>query len=92
MSVNIDQVLEETKSSQQNPTVLNACSNEIVLNRFAKLIPRIREFASVNSVMGHVVQALLIRTETADVQFRGKQLKTTTKVNFAFTPAEILGS
>jgi hypothetical protein len=47
MSVNIDQVLEETKSSQQNPTVLNAAmSNEIVLNRFAKLIPRIRgEFA-----------------------------------------------
>jgi hypothetical protein len=46
MSVNIDQVLE-AKSSQHNPTVLNAAvmSNEIVL-RFAKLIPRIRgEFA-----------------------------------------------
>jgi hypothetical protein len=48
-------------------------SNEIVLNRFAKLIPRIRgEFASVNSVMGHVVQAFA-PTWTADVQFRGKQ-------------------
>jgi hypothetical protein len=69
-------------------------SNEIVLNRFAKLIPRIRgEFASVNSVMGHVVQAFAPTwTETADVQFRGKQLKTTTKSKFCFTPAEILGS
>jgi hypothetical protein len=66
--------------------------NEIVLNRFAKLIPRIRgEFASVNSVMGHVVQRPTW-TETADVQFRGKQLKNYQKVNFAFTPAEILGS
>jgi hypothetical protein len=98
MSVNIDQVLEETKKfAAQNPTVLNAAvmSNEIVLNRFAKLIPRIRgEFASVNSVMGHVVQAFAPTwTETADVQFRGKQLKNYhQKVNFAFTPAEILGS
>jgi hypothetical protein len=98
MSVNIDQVLEETKKfAAQNPTVLNAAvmSNEIVLNRIAKLIPKIRgEFASVNSVMGHVVQAFSTNwTETADVQFRGKQLKNYhQKVNFAFTPAEILGS
>ncbi|MFV5696673.1 hypothetical protein ACM55G_14685 [Flavobacterium sp. LB3P122] len=98
MSVNIDQVLEETKKfAAQNPTILNAAvmSNEIVLNRMAKLIPKIRgEFASVNSVMGHVVQAFTPTwTETADVQFRGKQLKNYhQKVNFAFTPAEILGS
>lgn len=98
MSVNIDQVLEETKKfAAQNPTILNAAvmSNEIVLNRYAKLIPKIRgEFASVNSVMGHVVQAFAPTwTETADVQFRGKQLKNYhQKVNFAFTPAEILGS
>jgi hypothetical protein len=98
MSVNIDQVLEETKKfAAQNPTVLNAAvmSNEIVLNRIAKLIPKIRgEFASVNSVMGHVVQAFSTTwTETADVQFRGKQLKNYhQKVNFAFTPAEVLGS
>lgn len=98
MSVNIDQVLEETKKfAAQNPTILNAAvmSNEIVLNRYAKLIPKIRgEFASVNSVMGHVVQAYQATwTETADVQFRGKQLKNYhQKVNFAFTPAEILGS
>jgi hypothetical protein len=41
MSVNIDQVLEEKKVRSANPTVLNAAvmSNEIVLNRFAKLIP-----------------------------------------------------
>ncbi|MBC5840765.1 hypothetical protein H8R23_05050 [Flavobacterium sp. F-380] len=98
MSVNIDQVLEETKKfAAQNPTILNAAvmSNEIVLNRMAKLIPKIRgEFASVNSVMGHVVQAFSTTwAETADVQFRGKQLKNYhQKVNFAFTPAEILGS
>lgn len=98
MSVNIDQVLEETKKfAAQNPTILNAAvmSNEIVLNKYAKLIPKIRgEFASVNSVMGHVVQAFAPTwTETADVQFRGKQLKNYhQKVNFAFTPAEILGS
>jgi hypothetical protein len=94
----IDQILEETKKfAAQNPTVLNAAvmSNEIVLNKYAKLIPKIRgEFASVNSVMGHVVQAFTPTwTETADVQFRGKQLKNYhQKVNFAFTPAEILGS
>lgn len=98
MSVNIDQVLEETKKfAAQNPTILNAAvmSNDIVLNRYAKLIPKIRgEFASVNSVMGHVVQAFSDTwTETADVQFRGKQLKNYhQKVNFAFTPAQILGS
>lgn len=98
MSVNIDQVLEETKKfAAQNPTILNAAvmSNEILLNKYAKLIPKIRgEFASVNSVMGHVVQAFSATwTETADVQFRGKQLKNYhQKVNFAFTPAEILGS
>jgi hypothetical protein len=96
--MNIDQILEETKKfAAQNPTILNAAvmSNEIVLNRYAKLIPKIRgEFASVNSVMGHVVQAFTPTwTETADVQFRGKQLKNYhQKVNFAFTPAEILGS
>jgi hypothetical protein len=61
MSVNIDQVLRRN-CSQQNPTVLNAAvmSNEIVLNRFAKLIPRIRGVCSVNSVMGHVVQAFAL--------------------------------
>lgn len=96
--MNIDQILEETKRfAAQNPTILNAAvmSNEILLNKYAKLIPRIRgEFASVNSVMGHVVQAFSPTwTETADVQFRGKQLKNYhQKVNFAFTPAEILGS
>lgn len=98
MSVNIDQVLEETKKfAAQNPTVLNAAvmSNEIVLNKYAKLIPKIRgEFASVNSVMGHVVQAFTPTwTEMGDIQFRGKQLKNYhQKVNFGFTPAEILGS
>lgn len=98
MSVNIDQVLEETKKfAAQNPTILNAAimSREIVLNRYAKLVPKIRgEFASVQSVMGHVVQQFSTTwTETADVQFRGKQLKNYhQKVNFAFTPAEILGS
>jgi hypothetical protein len=45
MSVNIDQVLEKLKVRSQNPTVLNAAvmSNEIVLNRFAKLIPEFVE-------------------------------------------------
>ncbi|MBC7847246.1 MAG: hypothetical protein H7Y10_12215 [Flavobacterium sp.] len=98
MSVNIDQVLEETKKfAAQNPRILNAAmmSNEIVLNKYAKLVPKIRgEFASVNSVMGHVVQQFgATWTETADVQFRGKQSRSYhQKVNFAFTPAEILGS
>jgi hypothetical protein len=58
MSVNIDQVLEETKSSQQNPTVLNAAmSNEIVL-KIRQIDPKNSwRVCSVNSVMGHVVQA-----------------------------------
>lgn len=98
MSVNINQILEETvRFAAQNPTILNAAvmSNEVLLNKYAKLIPKIRgEFASVNSVMGHVVQVFQPTwTETADVQFRGKQLKNYhQKVNFAFTPAEVLGS
>lgn len=96
--MNIDQILEETiRFKDQNPTVLNAAvmSKEILLNRIARLIPKIRgEFASVNSVMGHVVQQFSATwTEMGDAQFRGKQLKNYhQKVNFAFTPAEILGS
>jgi hypothetical protein len=98
MSVNIDQILEETKRfAAQNPTILNAAvmSNAVLLNGMARLIPKIRgEFASVNSIMGHVVQQFSPTwTETADVQFKGKQLRNYhQKVNFAFTPAEILGS
>lgn len=96
--MNIDQILEETKRfKDQNPTILNGMimSQEILLNRIARLIPKIRgEFASVNSVMGHVVQQFSSTwTEMGDAQFRGKQLKNYhQKVNFAFTPAEILGS
>lgn len=98
MSVKIDQILEETKRfSDQNPAILNGMimSNEILLNKIARLIPKIRgEFASVNSVLGHVVQQFSTTwTDMADVQFRGKQLKNYhQKVNFSFTPAEILGS
>jgi hypothetical protein len=96
--MNIDQILEEVKRfKDQNPAVLNAAimSKEILLNRYARLIPRVRgEFASVNSVMGHVVQQFSASwTEMGDAQFRGKQLKNYhQKVNFSFTPAEILGS
>lgn len=98
MSVNIDQILEETKRfKDQNPTILNGMimSSEILLNKIARLVPKIRgEFATVNSLMGHVVQQFSTTwTETADVQFRGKQLKNYhQKVNFAFTPAEVIGS
>lgn len=98
MPVNIDQILEETKRfKDQNPTILNGMimSSEILLNKIARLVPKIRgEFATVNSLMGHVVQQFSTTwTETADVQFRGKQLKNYhQKVNFAFTPAEVLGS
>lgn len=96
--MNIDQILEEVKRfKDQNPGVLNAAvmSKEILLNRYARLIPKIRgEFASVNSVMGHVVQQFTAEwTEMGDAQFRGKQMKNYhQKVNFSFTPAEILGS
>lgn len=96
--MNIDQILEEVKRfKDQNPAVLNAAimSKEILLNKYARLIPRVRgEFASVNSVMGHVVQQFSATwTEMGDAQFRGKQLKNYhQKVNFSFTPAEILGS
>ncbi|PZO33197.1 MAG: hypothetical protein DCE86_05420 [Flavobacteriaceae bacterium] len=98
MSVNIDQILDEVKRfSGQNPKILNGAimSSEIALNKWAKLIPRIRgEFATVNSVMGHVVQQFQPKwTPMANVQFRGKQMKNYhQKVNFPFTPAEILGS
>jgi hypothetical protein len=68
-------------------------SNEIVLNRFAKLIPRIRgEFASVNSVMGHVVQAFALHGLKLQMYSLEAVEKLPPKVNFAFTPAEILGS
>lgn len=96
--MNIDQILEEVKRfKDQNPALLNAAvmSKEILLNKYARLIPKIRgEFASVNSVMGHVVQQFSPTwTEMGDAQFRGKQLKNYhQKVNFSFTPAEILGS
>jgi hypothetical protein len=96
--MNIDQILEEVKRfKDQNPAILNAAvmSKEILLNKYARLIPRVRgEFASVNSVMGHVVQQFSATwTEMGDAQFRGKQLKNYhQKVNFSFTPAEILGS
>lgn len=98
MSVNIDQILEETKRfKDQNPTILNGMvmSSEILLNKMARLIPKVRgEFATVNSLMGHVVQQFSSTwTEMADVQFRGKQLKNYhQKVNFSFTPAAVLGS
>jgi hypothetical protein len=96
--MNIDQILEEVKRfKDQNPTILNGMimSQDILLNRLARLVPKIRgEFASVNSVMGHVVQQFSAEwTEMGEAQFRGKQLKNYhQKVNFAFTPAEILGS
>lgn len=98
MSVKIDQILEETKRfKDQNPAILNGMimSSGILLNRLARLVPKIRgEFASVNSVLGHVVQQFSTTwTDMADVQFRGKQMRNYhQKVNFAFTPAEILGS
>lgn len=96
--MNIDQILNETKRFvDQNPKVLNAAimSNEILLNRYAKLVPRIRgEFATVQGLLGHVVMQFRPQwDEVANTQFRGKLLKNYhQKVNFAFTPAEILGS
>ncbi|MBN8565244.1 MAG: hypothetical protein J0M25_00730 [Flavobacteriales bacterium] len=96
--MNIDQILNEVKRfKDQNPKVLNAAimSNEILLNRYAKLVPRIRgEFATVQSLLGHVVMQFRPQwDEVANTQFRGKQLRNFhQKVNFAFTPAEILGS
>lgn len=98
MAANIDQILDETKRfSDQNPKILNAAvmSSDILLNKYAKLIPRIRgEFATVQSLLGHVVMQFRPQwDEIANVQFRGKQLRNYhQKVNFAFTPAEILGS
>lgn len=98
MAVNIDQILNETKRFvDQNPKILNAAvmSNEILLNKYAKLIPRIRgEFATVQSVLGHVVMQFRPQWDgVANAQFRGKQLKNYhQKVNFEFTPAEVLGS
>jgi hypothetical protein len=96
--MNIDQILEEVKRfKDQNPALLNAAvmSKEILLNKYARLVTKIRgEFASVNSVLGHVVQQYSSTwTAMGDTQFRGKQLKNYhQKVNFEFTPAEILGS
>lgn len=96
--MNIDQILNETKRFvDQNPKILNAAvmSNEILLNRYAKLIPRVRgEFATVQSLLGNVVMQFRPQwDEVANTQFRGKQLRNYhQKVNFAFTPAEILGS
>ena len=98
MSLNIDQILNETKRFvDQNPKILNGAimSSEILLNRYARLVPKIRgEFATVNAVLGHVVQQFTPEwTEMGNAQFRGKQLKNYhQKVNFGFTPAEILGS
>lgn len=98
MSVKIDQILEETKRfKDQNPTILNGMimSGEILLNKLARLVPKIRgEFATVNSVLGHVIQQFTPTwTDMADVQFRGKQMRNYhQKVNFSFTPAEIIGS
>lgn len=98
MAANIDQILNETKRFvDQNPKILNAAvmSNEILLNKYAKLIPRIRgEFATVQSVLGHVVMQFRPQWDgVANAQFRGKQLKNYhQKVNFEFTPAEVLGS
>lgn len=96
--MNIDQILNETKRFvDQNPKILNAAvmSNEILLNKYAKLIPRVRgEFATVQSLLGNVVMQFRPQwDEVANTQFRGKQLRNYhQKVNFAFTPAEILGS
>lgn len=96
--LSIDQILNETiRFVDQNPNILNAAimSNEVFLNKYAKLVPRVRgEFATVQSVMGNVVMQYRPQwDEVTNVQFRGKQLKNYhQKVNFAFTPAEILGS
>lgn len=98
MAANIDQILNETKRFvEQNPKILNAAimSQDIFLNKYSKLVPRIRgEFATVQSVMGNVVMQFRPQwDEVANTQFRGKQLRNYhQKVNFAFTPAEILGS
>lgn len=98
MAVNIDQILNETKRFvDQNPKALNAAimSPEILLNRYAKLVPKVRgEFATVQSLLGHVVMQFRPQwDEVANAQFRGKLLKNYhQKVNFAFTPAEVLGS
>lgn len=98
MSVNIDQILNEVKRFvDQNPKILQGAimSPEITLNKRARLVTKVRgEYPSVTSLMGNVVQQFSTDwTETSNVQFRGKVLKNYhQKINFAFTPAEILGS
>jgi hypothetical protein len=98
MSVNIDQILNETKRFvKDNPKVLNGAimSKEVELNKHAKLVVKIRgEYPTVNAVLGHVVQGFQPKwTEMGNVQFRGKVSKDYhQKVNFGFTPAEVLGS
>ncbi|CAL2105495.1 conserved hypothetical protein [Tenacibaculum sp. 190524A02b] len=98
MAANLDQILNETQRFvKDNPKVLNAAimSKEIELNKHAKLITKVRgQYPSVNGVLGHVVQGFQPKwTEMATVQFRGKVSRDYhQKVNFGFTPAEILGS
>ena len=98
MSVNIDQILNETKRFvKENPKIMNAAvmSKDIELNKHAKLVVKVRgEYPTVNAVLGHVVQGFQPKwTEMGNVQVRGKVNKDYhQKVNFGFTPAQVLGS
>ena len=98
MKINIDQILNETRRfAKDNPNILNSAvmSKEIELNNHAKLVVKVRgEYPTVNAVLGHVIQGFQPKwTEMGTVQFRGKISKDYhQKINFPFTPAEVLGS
>ncbi|WP_281991241.1 hypothetical protein [Aquimarina aggregata] len=96
--IDIKQIQNETERFvNQNPKILNSAvlGKEITLNKYARLIPKIRgQYATVNGLMGNVVQAFSSKwTPMGDVQLRGKLSKDHhQKVNFIIKPTEVLGS
>lgn len=82
----------------QNPKLLQAAvlSNDILLNRHAKTITKVRgEYPTLHSLISHVVQGFNSKkwTPFGEIQFRKKVMKNYhQKIDFQLDPAEIIGT
>ncbi len=82
----------------RNPKLLQIAilSNEILLNKYAKTITKVRgEYTSLHSLISHVVQGFDSKkfTPFGEVQFRKKQMQNYhQKFDFLLDPADIIGT
>ncbi len=98
MEINIDQIKDELGAYiKENPNVLSPAiySKEVTIDKHCETITKVNgEFPSFASIMSHVVQGFSSEwTEMGEIQFNAKKLSAyKQKVNFAFVPADMVGT